>query len=104
TGTGGATGGSVTFKTGGVLGGAGGGTTETITFGATVVNPVLLINFLGGPPNAAFVADAFDFGINSFTLLSSFNATASGNTVSSTTSVTDSADDGFGIQFNGTFG
>jgi hypothetical protein len=97
-----ATGGSVTSDTRAVLGGAGvPGTTETITFSSSIVDPVLLVNFLGGP--VSNLGDTFNFGANSFTLLSSFNAMASGNTVSSTTP-TDTANDGFGLRFNGTFG
>jgi hypothetical protein len=109
-GTAAATGGSVSFQTGGILGGAaattGPGTTQTITFSSTVVKPILLVDFLGGPgtTTGVFANDSFNFGTNGFTLLSSHNATASGNIVSSTTAVTDSADDGFGIQFAGTFG
>lgn len=61
------------------------------------MKPVLLVNFLS-------LRDVFNFGTNSFTVLSSHNATTVGNIISATTSVTDSADDGFGIQFAGTFG
>jgi hypothetical protein len=102
-GTAGATGGAVTFDTCGVLGGALGGTTETISFSQAIVNPILLVNFLGGP-SGGYAADSFNFGNSTFSLLSANNATASGNVVSSTTAVTDSANDGFGIQLNGTFG
>jgi hypothetical protein len=102
-GTAGATGGAVTFDTSGVLGGGPNGTTQTINFSQAVVDPVLLVNFLGGPPGV-FAADSFDFGSTTFSLLSQFNATASGNIVSSTKAVTDSANDGFGIMLNGTFG
>ena len=95
---------AVTFQTGGVLGGGTApGTTETISFSAEVSNPVLLVNFLGGLGHT-FDGDSFDFGANSFTVLSAFNATQTGNTMAATTSVTDSADDGYAIQFNGTFG
>ncbi len=94
---------AVTFQTGGVLGGGATGTTETISFSAPVVNPVLLVNFLGGLGNT-FDGDFFNFNGNSFTVLSAFNATQSGNTMAATTAVTDSADDGYTIKFNGTFG
>ena len=102
-GTAGATGGAVTFDTSGVLGGAVGGTTETIRFSQAIVNPILLINFLGSP-SGGYAADSFNFGSTTLSLLSANNATASGNVVSSTTAVTDLANDGFGIQLNGTFG
>ena len=101
-GTAAATGGAVTFDTCGVLGGGVGGTTETISFSQAIVNPILLINFLGGP--SGYAADSFNFGNTTFSLLSANNATASGNVVSSKMAVTDSANDGFGIQLNGTFG
>ena len=74
-GTAAATGGSVTYQSGGVLGGASpsvGGTTETITFSSTVTNPILLVAFLGG--QGTYAADTFNFGPNSYTLLSSFDA------------------------------
>ena len=70
-GTAAATGGSVTYQSGGVLGGASpsvGGTTETITFSSTVTNPILLVAFLGG--QGTYAADTFNFGPNSYTLLS----------------------------------
>jgi PEP-CTERM motif len=104
-GTMGATGGSVSFQLGGVLGGAAlpTGTAQTITFSSTIVNPVLLVNFLGGLGNT-FDSDTLNFGTNTFTVLSENNAVQSGNSMLATSSVTDSADDGFGIQFNGTFG
>ncbi len=104
-GTAAATGGSVTYQSGGVLGGASpsvGGTTETITFSSTVTNPILLVAFLGG--QGTYAADTFNFGPNSYTLLSSFDATSSAPVVSGTTADTDIADDGFGIQFQGTYG
>ena len=94
---------TVTSQTGGVLGGGTAGTTETISFSAPVVNPVLLVNFLGGLGHD-FDGDSFNFGGNSFTVLSEFNATQSGNTMAATTAVTDSADDGYAVKFNGTFG
>jgi hypothetical protein len=107
-GTAAATGGSVSFQTGGILGGpvSAAPATQVITFSSTVVKPILLVDFLGGPgaTGGVFANDSFDFGTNGFTVLSSHNATALGNIVSSTTAVTDSADDGFGIQFVGTFG
>lgn len=102
-GTAGATGGSVTYQSGGALGGASNGTPQTITFSSSVAQPVLLVNYLGGPPGV-YAADVFDFGSNSFSLLSSYNAVAVGNVVSATTATTDTANDGFGIQFFGTFG
>ena len=100
-GTAGATGGAVTYSLGGVLGG-GDGTPQTITFSAPVVEPTLLINYLGG--QATYAADVFNFGSNTFSLLSANNAVAAGNTVSATTATTDLASDGFGIKFDGTFG
>jgi hypothetical protein len=96
-----ATGGSVTSSTRAVLGGTAAGTTQTITFTSPIVQPVLLVNFLGGPGSNS--GDVFNFGTNAFTLLSSFNAMRSGNLISGTTP-TDSANDGFGIQFSATFG
>jgi hypothetical protein len=95
---------SVTFQIGGILGGGTTGTTETISFSASVANPILLVNFLGGLNSPHFDGDLFNFGVNSFTVLSEFNATQSGNTMAATTSVTDSADDGYAIKFDGTFG
>jgi hypothetical protein len=102
-GTAGATSGAVTNELGGVLGGGPNGTPQQITFSSSVTQPILLVNFLGGP-SGVFAHDVFNFGSNSFTLLSSHNATASGNMVSGTSLDTDTADDGFGIQFTGTFG
>jgi hypothetical protein len=93
---------SVTFQLGGVLTGSTTGTLETITFGAPVVSPVLLVNFLGGP--LGFSDDVFQFGGNSFTLLSAFNAIQTVSGMAATPATTDSADDGFAIQFGGTFG
>ena len=61
------------------------------------------MNFLGGLGNT-FDGDLFNFGSNSFTVLSQFNATQSGNTMAATTAVTDSANDGYAIKFDGTFG
>ena len=94
---------AVTFQTGGVLGGGTNGTAETISFSAPVVDPILLVNFLGGLGHT-FDGDFFNFGGHSFTVLSAFNATQSGNTMAATTAVTDTADDGYAIKFDGTFG
>jgi hypothetical protein len=101
-GTAGATGGGVTFDSGGALGGSKSGTTEKITFSSAIANPVLLVDFLGGNGHTS-EKDTFDFGSNSFALLSSHNAVAVGNVVSSTMAH-DTIDDGFGIQFAGAFG
>jgi hypothetical protein len=102
TGTSAATGGSVTFNSAAGLGGSAAGTTQTITFSAPIVKPILLVNFLGDNGGAPGL-DVFDFGTNSFTLLSSNNAVAAGNVISGTTPH-DTADDGFGIQFANMFG
>ncbi len=102
-GTAGATGGAITYPSGGVLGGAASpGTLQTITFSAPVVQPTLLVAYLGG--QSTYAADTFDFGANSFTLLSNHNALAVGNVVSGTVLDTDLSSDGFGIRFSGTFG
>ncbi len=100
-GTAGATGGAVTYQSGGSLGG-GDRTLQTITFSAPVVEPTLLVNYLGG--QATYAADVFNFGPNTFSLLSANNAVVASNTVSATTATTDLASDGFGLKFDGTFG
>jgi hypothetical protein len=99
-----ATGGAVTHMLGGTLGGGGGdrGTLQIITFSAPVVDPTMLVAFLGG--QGTFANDRFDFGPNSFASLSLNNASVSGNVVSGTPADTDLSGDGFGIRFNGTYG
>jgi hypothetical protein len=97
-GTAGAVPGGVTHQTGGVLGGAVTATLEIINFSAPVVNPILLVNYLG--PDQG---EKFNFVANSFTVLSIHDATANGNTITGVND-TDSPDDGFGLQFNGSFG
>jgi hypothetical protein len=101
-GTSAATGGSVTFKLGAGLGGGAAPTTQTVTFSAPIAHPILLVDYLGDNGGGSG-SDVFDFGSNSFTLLSSHNAVAAANVVSGTTPH-DTANDGFGIQFAGTFG
>ena len=100
-GTAAATGGSVSYQSGGILGGAAAGTTETITFSSSVAQPILLVNWLGYSGRNS--DDVFNFGSNTFTLLSSYGATSLGTVVSGVGD-TDTTNDGFGIQFQGTFG
>jgi hypothetical protein len=89
-GTGAATGGSVNNESGGVLGGGPSiqTQTKTITFSQTIIEPILLVNYLGGPPDL-YAGDTFNFGTNLFTVLSSHNVTFAGSVISSNTLVTE---------------
>ena len=87
----------VTNLTGGVFGASTTPFLQTITFSSAIVNPILLVNFLEP-------GDVFDFTGNSVTLLDSFNATLLAGVVSAGAGASDSSNDGFALQFNGTFG
>ena len=96
-GTGGGTDGAVTSQTGGVLGGPSIAASQTITFSSATANPILLVNFLDQ-------SDVFNFGANAFTLLDSNNATLAAPIIFGSGSAADNPDDGFAVQFAGTFG
>lgn len=81
---------------GGVLGSTGALQTTTITFGAAVVNPYLLINF-------ADATSTMDFGTASFNIISKFHSAFAGDVVTFA-GATNAVDDGFAIQLVGTYG
>lgn len=97
TGTNGATNGPVSSQTAGVLGGDGVGTVQTIQFSAATANPILLVNFLDQ-------SDVFNFGANGFTVLDSNNVTVTPPILIGSGSAADAQNDGFAVQFTGTFG
>ena len=70
--------------------------TQTITFSATVTNPILLVNF--GDSDVSF-----NFGAIPISLLSSHNAQLSAAALTFN-GASDSVDDGFAAQLTGTFG
>jgi hypothetical protein len=96
--TSGYAGGGVTNNSGGVLGTTSplSPYTESIQFSAAVANPVLLVNFGDN-------TTSFDFGSAPVTLLASHNASLSGDIVTFS-GATNSANDGFALQLNGTYG
>lgn len=85
-------------QTAGVLGSLTdfGPTTQTISFSASITNPLLLVNF-------SDATSTMDFGGLTLSFLTSNNAQLTGNTIDFTGS-TNSSDDGFVAQINGTFG
>ena len=69
---------------------------QTVTFsGAGVTNPYILINWTEA-------GDTIDFGSNTPTLIAANNAQLVGNTLTST-GATNTGNDGFVVQFTGTF-
>ena len=84
--------------TGGILGTTSGLSplTQSISFGDTIVNPILFASFTDA-------TSSLDFGTQSLLLLDSNNAQLVGNTITFTGS-SNSASDGFAAQINGTFG
>ena len=94
--TAGAVGSGVTHFTGGVLGELASAQTQTITFSATVTNPLLLVNYTDAP-------STYNFGAIPIAFLSSHNAQLSGGIVTFTGS-NDSVDDGFAARLTGVFG
>ncbi len=73
----------------------GASTTESLTFGTALVNPILLLDF-------ADPTVTYDFGSLSVTLLAAHDASLSGS-VLSFPGATDSDLDGAAVQVNGTF-
>jgi hypothetical protein len=70
---------------------------QQITFGATIVNPILFVSYGHG-------GSSLNFGSLSLTMLSSNNASLSGDVVTFTASPGNTVDDGFAVRINGTFG
>jgi len=91
-------GGGVTNNSGGVLGTTSplSPVTETIEFSALIANPVLLVNFGDN-------TTSFDFGADSVSLLAGNHASLTGDIVTFS-GATNSANDGFALEINGTFG
>jgi len=94
--TAGGVGTGVTHFTGGVIGELASAQTQTITFSATVTNPLLLVNYTDAP-------STYNFGAIPIAFLSSHNAQLSGGIVTFTGS-NDSVDDGFAARLTGVFG
>ena len=86
----------VTNFSAGVLGTTGIANPQSITFGDTVVNPILLVAF-------ADATSSLDFGALGVNLLDSNNAQLIGSTVNFV-GAANSANDGFAAQIIGTFG
>ena len=87
---------SVSSDTAGTLDTNGSASPQTITFASPVSNPILLINWLS-------TGDSFDFGALNFSLLGANKVSRSSNIVYADGASADSPNEGFALQFNGTF-
>ena len=88
---------SVSSDTAGTLVSIGTATPQTITFSSSVSNPIIFINWLS-------TGDSFDFGALNITLLGANKVSRSSNIVSADLNASgDSPNEGFALQFNGTF-
>ncbi len=94
--TNGAVGTGVTHQSGGVFGTLTGSFVQAVQFSASVMNPILYVNF-------SDATTTMDFGAQTLTFLDSNNAQLAGNIVSFVGS-SNGFNDGFAAQINGTFG